>query len=115
MVNVRFDEFNGSQKEHLPNLIDEPPISDAIWQMAIGSIRLVEGNVPKSSDDDAPMTRSRTCQATAEENATRNTNGNQNANANQNDNSNENGDPNAHPDADAEENENHHQNENPHP
>ena len=30
MVNVWFDESNGSQKEHLPNVIDEPPISDAI-------------------------------------------------------------------------------------
>jgi hypothetical protein len=36
-VNVRFDESNGSQKEHLPNVIDEPPISDVIRQMAIGA------------------------------------------------------------------------------
>ena len=83
-VNVWFDESNGSQKEHLPNVIDEPPISDAICQMAIGSARLVEGNVPDSSDDDAPMTRSRTRQATTKENAALNTNGNQNANANGN-------------------------------
>ena len=28
-VNVQFAESNGSQKEHLPDVIDEPPISDA--------------------------------------------------------------------------------------
>ena len=44
MVNVQFDESNGSQKEHLPNVIDEPLISDAIRQMAIGSVKPVEGN-----------------------------------------------------------------------
>ena len=53
-VNVRFDESNGSQKEHLPNVIDEPPISDAIRQMAIGRVKPIEGNAPESSDDDAP-------------------------------------------------------------
>ena len=47
MVNVRLDESNGFQKEHLPNVIDEPPISDAIWKMAIRSVKPVEGNVPK--------------------------------------------------------------------
>ena len=56
MVNVRFDESNGSLKEHLHSPIDEPPISDAIRQMAIGSVRPVEVNVPDSSDDYAPMT-----------------------------------------------------------
>ena len=54
-VNVWFDETNGSQKDHLPNVIDEPPISDAIQQMAIGSVKPIEGNAPESSDDDAPM------------------------------------------------------------
>ena len=44
MVNVRFDESNGSQKEHLPNVIDEPPISEAIRQMAIGEVKPVEAN-----------------------------------------------------------------------
>ena len=81
---MRFDECNGSQKEHLPNVIDEPLISDAIRQMAIGSIKPVEGNAPKSSDDDAPMTRGRTHQATTKANAPPNGNGNQNSNANQN-------------------------------
>ena len=36
-VNVRFDQSNVSQKEHLPNVIDEPLISDAIRQMSIRS------------------------------------------------------------------------------
>ena len=54
-VNVRFDESNGSQKEHLPNVIDEPSISEAIQQMAIGDVRPVEGNAHDSSDDDAPV------------------------------------------------------------
>ena len=36
-VNVRFDESNGSQKEHLPNVIDEPPISDAIRKWLLGA------------------------------------------------------------------------------
>ena len=69
MVNVRFDESNSSQKKHLPNVIDEPLISNAIWQMAIGSVKPVEGNAPESFDDDAPMTRSRTRQASAEANS----------------------------------------------
>jgi hypothetical protein len=55
MVNVRFDESNGSRKEHLPNLIDEPSISKAIWQMAIGDVRPVEGNGHDLFDDDAPV------------------------------------------------------------
>ncbi|XP_073367837.1 uncharacterized protein [Aegilops tauschii subsp. strangulata] len=91
MVNVQFDESNGSQKKHLPNVINEPLISDAIWQLDIGSVKLVEGNVPESSDDDAPMARSRTRQTTVEENATLNANGNQIPNADQNGNSKGNG------------------------
>ena len=59
-INVWFDETNGSQKEHLPNVIDEPPVSDAIRQMAIGNVKPIEENAPDSSDDDTPMTRSRT-------------------------------------------------------
>jgi hypothetical protein len=59
-VNVRFDESNGSLKEHLPNVIDEPSISKAIRQMAIGDVRLIEGNAPDSSDEDAPVVRRRT-------------------------------------------------------
>ena len=115
-VNVWFDESNSSQKEHLPNVIDEPPISDAIRQMAIGDVRPVEGITPDSSDDDAPIAR-RTRQSTAEENAAPNTNGNPNANANadQNGNQDENGDTNANPDAYTEENDNEHQEGNPLP
>ena len=37
MVNVRFDESNGSQKEHLPNVIYEPPVSDAIRKWPLGA------------------------------------------------------------------------------
>nr|XP_040253917.1 dentin sialophosphoprotein-like [Aegilops tauschii subsp. strangulata] len=108
-VNVQLDESNGSQKEHLPNVIDEPLISDAIQQMAIGSVRPVEGNAPKSSDDDAPMTRSRTRQATAEVNAPPNGNGNQNTNADQN------GNPEGNDDTNADADDNDHQEENAHP
>ena len=49
-----------------------------------GSVKPVEGNAPESSDDDAPMTRSRTRQATTEANAPPNGNGNQDPNADQN-------------------------------
>src|SRR4051812_41174618 len=51
-VNVRFDETNGSQKEHLPHDLDEPPLDEVIRSMAIGEIRPVEANV---RDDDDPM------------------------------------------------------------
>ena len=108
-VNVWFDESNGSQKEHLPNVIDEPPISEAIRQMAIGSVKAVERNVPDSSDDDAPMTRSRTRQATAEANTTPNANGNQILEDDQNGNPKGNDDSNV----DANENDNDHKDENP--
>jgi hypothetical protein len=54
-VNVQFDESNGSQKEHLPNVIDEPSISEAIQQMAIRDVSPVKGNAHDSSDDDAPV------------------------------------------------------------
>src|SRR3954451_1344726 len=52
-VNVRFDETNGSQKEHLPHDLDEPPLDEVIRSMAIGEIRPVEANANK--DDDDPM------------------------------------------------------------
>src|SRR4051812_1844466 len=34
-INVRFDETNGSQKEHLPHDLDEPPIDEVIrpWRL----------------------------------------------------------------------------------
>nr|XP_020189572.1 circumsporozoite protein-like [Aegilops tauschii subsp. strangulata] len=109
MVNVRFDESNGSQKEHMPNVIDESLISDAIQQMAIGSAKPVEGSVPKSSDDDAPMTQSRTRQSTAKANAPPNGNGNQNPNADQN------GNPEGNDDTNADADDNDHHEENAHP
>src|SRR3954465_2572553 len=55
-VNVRFDETNGSQKEHLPHDLDEPPLDEVIRYMAIGDIRPVEGNARQAPrDDDDPM------------------------------------------------------------
>src|SRR3954470_8838363 len=51
-VNVRFDETNGYQKEHLPHDLDEPPLDEVIRSMAIGEISPVEANV---RDDDGPM------------------------------------------------------------
>ena len=110
-VNVWFDDSNGSQKEQLPNVIDEPPFSDAIRQMVIGSVKPVEGNAPGSSDDDAPATQSTTRQAAAEANATPNANGNEIPNADQN------GNPegNDHTNDDADENDNDHHEENADP
>src|SRR3954468_353466 len=52
-VNVRFYETNGSQKEHLPHDLDEPPLDEVIRSMAIGEIHPVEANANK--DDDDPM------------------------------------------------------------
>jgi len=43
-VNVRIDETNGSQKEHLPHDLDELPLDEVIRSMAIGEIRPVETN-----------------------------------------------------------------------
>src|SRR3954467_7102493 len=55
-VNVRFDETNGSQKEHLPHDLDEPPLDEVIRSMAIGDIRPVEANASQANkDDDDPM------------------------------------------------------------
>src|SRR3954468_21631809 len=51
-VNVRFDETNGPQKEHLPHELDEPPLDEVIRSMAIGEIRPVEAN---ANMDDDPM------------------------------------------------------------
>src|SRR4051812_37992790 len=55
-LNVRFDETNGSQKEHLPHELDEPPLDEVIRFMAIGEIGLVEENSHQANqDDDDPM------------------------------------------------------------
>ena len=37
-VDVRFDETNGSQREHLPNVLDEIPTSESIKLMGTGEI-----------------------------------------------------------------------------
>ena len=37
-VDLRFDETNSSQREHLPNVLDEVPPSESIKQMGIGEI-----------------------------------------------------------------------------
>ena len=55
-VNVRFDEPNGSQKEHLPHDLDEPPLDKVIRSMAIEEIRPVEANARQvNRDDDDPI------------------------------------------------------------
>src|SRR4051812_32036658 len=55
-LNVRFDETNGSQKEHLPHYLDEPPLDEVIRSMAVGEIRPVETNPHQANrDDDDPM------------------------------------------------------------
>src|SRR3954468_9079183 len=54
--NVRFDKTNGSQKEHFPHDLDEPPLDEVIRSMAIGEILLVEANPCQANqDDDDPM------------------------------------------------------------
>ena len=37
-VDVRFDETNGSQREHLPNVLDEVSLSESIKLMGTGEI-----------------------------------------------------------------------------
>src|SRR3954466_3606746 len=55
-VNVWFDETNGSQKEHLPHDLDEPPLDEVIRSMAIGEICPIEENTRQAKrDDDDPM------------------------------------------------------------
>src|SRR3954464_5842585 len=55
-VNVRFDETNGSQKDHLPHDLDEPPLDEVFASMAIGGIRPVEPNHRQANKDaDDPM------------------------------------------------------------
>src|SRR4051812_26798745 len=50
-VNVRFDETNVSQREHLPLNLDETLLDEVIRSMAIGGIRPVEGK-PRQNDQD---------------------------------------------------------------
>jgi len=37
-VDVQFDESNGSQREHLPNVLDEVPPGESIKLMGTGEI-----------------------------------------------------------------------------
>ena len=55
-INVRFDETNGSQKEHLHHDLDELPLDEVIRSMTIGDIRPVEANVQNDERvPDIPM------------------------------------------------------------
>src|SRR4051812_42158318 len=55
-VNVRVDENNGSQKEHLPHDLDEPPLDEVIRSMAIGEIHPFEANPHQANrGGDDPM------------------------------------------------------------
>ena len=50
-----FDQPNDSQKEHLPNVIDEPPLDEVIRSIATGEIKPIEANASYSSDDDPSL------------------------------------------------------------
>ena len=55
-VNVRFEETNGSQKDHLPHDLGEPPLDEVIRSMAIGDIRLVKANARQNERNaDIPL------------------------------------------------------------
>ena len=43
-VNVRIDETNGSQKEHLPHDLEEISLDEVIRSMAIGDVRPIEAS-----------------------------------------------------------------------
>src|SRR4051812_22471815 len=51
-INVRFDETNGSQREHLPLNLHEPPLDKVIRSIATRDIRPVEGNTRRDDQDD---------------------------------------------------------------
>ena len=63
IVDVRFDETNSSQREHLPNVLDEVPPSELIKQMGIGEIIPSEArtkeeliiSAPNQPEDNAQM------------------------------------------------------------
>ena len=48
-VDVRFDETNGSQREHLPNVLDEATPSESIKLMGTGEIILTEEKLKRKS------------------------------------------------------------------
>ena len=60
-VDVRFDETNGSQREHLPNVLDEVPSSESIKLMGTGEIKPSESqpeeeliiSAPDQTEDNA--------------------------------------------------------------
>ena len=51
IVDVRFDETNGSQREHLPNVLDEAPSSETIKLMGTGEIIPSEDKPPNDDND----------------------------------------------------------------
>ena len=53
-MDVRFDETNGSQREHLPNVIDEVPPSESIKLMGTGEIIPSEDQVEEELIISAP-------------------------------------------------------------
>ena len=64
-VDVRFDETNGSQRDHLPNVLDELSPSESIKKMGTGEIIPSENQIEKMIDSlnaPGPLTRSRATQ-----------------------------------------------------
>ena len=54
-VDVRFDETNGSQRDHLPNVLDEVPSTESIKLMGTGEIIPSESQPednPSNDDND---------------------------------------------------------------
>ena len=47
-VDVRFDETNGSQREHLPNVLDEVPSSESIKLMGTRKSYLLKLNLKRT-------------------------------------------------------------------
>src|SRR3954468_16898559 len=72
-VDVRFDETNGSQREHLPSVIDEPAPEDSIKHKATEDVIPTEESaeefIPEREEcrDDAPKKNAE--EIDAEENA----------------------------------------------
>ena len=53
-VDVRFDETNGSQREHLPNVLDEATLSESIKLMGTGEIIPSEAQAKEEIINSAP-------------------------------------------------------------
>ena len=56
-VGVRFDETNSSQREHLPNVLDEASPSESIKLMGTGEIIPTEEHAEEKIVIPAPMQR----------------------------------------------------------